>query len=646
MQNLTTNVDRRVPLKKIGDILLFTILFFALNSTAYAESTVTATVDQNKVSFGEAVTLTISIETSDSVNVGSPRLSSVEGFDVLSRSENIESRSTFINGQFQYVQKKNFYFVLSPLRQGKLTIGPAEVVVGNQSLKSKPITIDVGPPGAAGAQAQRRQKPQQKDPLEEDPFFQDADDLFSQLLQRRGVLPSPGGIKTQPINENEAFFIQLEVDKTSAYEGEQVTANYYLVTPYNVRDIDTLKYPSLKGFWKEDIEIATRLNFQREVINGVAYNSALLASYALFPLKAGKTQVDPYKAKCTIVTNQNMLGIGTPYSFTKASQPVYVEVKPLPKANQPQDFSGAVGHFQVTSKLEAPGKRVPVNQPFSLKIRLEGRGNAKVVELPPLQLPQDLETYDTKVDSKFFRDGTSYKEFELFLIPRKQGKFTIPAITISSFDTEKGQYIQSRTDSFDIEVGEGKAGESYQTSPLNLSTKENVQRGKELPPPMIEYASAHTLDPKVWAGIWVLVFLSITMGLVLKLRTQLGIGQRKRGLRERVQKRLKVLSKTLAQSDYRKVGAEGINSINMVLGELSKDGAADASFEKLIQKTPPSVRRELEKDLSELVSYFHALAFAPATMAEQMSAQSKEKFRQLDRILMKAIDIGTDDQKS
>lgn len=648
------SIARRPPLKKTGKsyfkIVSFFTLIWLLASTAMAASDVTATVDENKISLGEAITLTISVETSDSVNVGTPRLPSLDGFNIINRNESIESRSTFVNGQFQYVQKKNFHFVLSPTRQGKLTIGSAEVVVGNSALKTKPIVIDVGPPGAAGAQKRQAQRPrqQQQDPLEEDPFFQDADDLFSQLLQRRGALPHPGGIKTQPINENEAFFIQLEVDKNSVYEGEQVTANYYLVTPYSIRDIDTLKYPSLKGFWKEDIEIATRLNFQREIINGVAYSKALLASYALFPLKPGKSTIDPYKAKCTVMTQQNMLGMGTPYSYTKASQPVTIDAKPLPKDKQPQDFSGAVGSFKISSKLEAPNGRVPVNQPFSLKIKIEGRGNAKVIELPPLQLPPDLETYDTKVDSKFFRDGTSYKEFELFLIPRKQGKFTIPAITISSFDTERGQYIQSQTNTFDIQVGEGKAGESYQTSPLSMGDKNNIQqrRDKELPPPMLEYAAAHNIDSKVWVVLWVFVFLSIVAALFFKLRSELGIGQKKRGLRERIQKRLRELAKTVEQNDYRKIGAEGINCINVVLGELSKDGAADASFEKLIQKTPPSVRRELEHDLSSLVSFFHGLAFAPTSMAEQMSTQAKEKFRQLDRVLMKAIDIGHDEKES
>jgi hypothetical protein len=39
----------------------------------------------------------------------------------------------------------------------------------------------------------------------------------------------------------------------------------------------------------------------------------------------------------------------------------------------------------------------------------------------PLSLPSTLEVYDTKNEAKFFKEGTSFKEFELILIPRQPG---------------------------------------------------------------------------------------------------------------------------------------------------------------------------------------------------------------------------------
>ena len=64
---------------------------------------------------------------------------------------------------------------------------------------------------------------------------------------------SGAGESGEAIDPKDAFFIQAEVDKSEAYVGEQVTASWYLYTRGMIRDLDTLKYPALKGFWKEDI---------------------------------------------------------------------------------------------------------------------------------------------------------------------------------------------------------------------------------------------------------------------------------------------------------------------------------------------------------------------------------------------------------
>jgi hypothetical protein len=137
------------------------------------------------------------------------------------------------------------------------------------------------------------------------------------MLKRHGLNQ---GTRGQPANPDDAFSIQLEVDKNEAFVGEQVTASWYLYTRNHIQNIDTLKYPNLKAFWKEDIELATRLNFQQEVVNGIPYKKALLVSYALFPIKDGSALIDTYKAKCTVISgNMGVFGMGQPMAYTKAS---------------------------------------------------------------------------------------------------------------------------------------------------------------------------------------------------------------------------------------------------------------------------------------------------------------------------------------
>ncbi len=154
----------------------------------------------------------------------------------------------------------------------------------------------------------------------------------------------PGMQPGQPaINPDEAFFIQAEVDKNRAYVGEQVTVSFFLYTREETNSGHRhFEVPDLKGFWKEELEMATRLNFEQVVLRNIVYQRALLVSYALFPIRAGQARIDPYKAKCTVLTPTNF-GFGRPYQFTKASREIAIEVLDVPSEGRPANFTGAVG---------------------------------------------------------------------------------------------------------------------------------------------------------------------------------------------------------------------------------------------------------------------------------------------------------------
>src|SRR6185437_3001905 len=97
------------------------------------------------------------------------------------------------------------------------------------------------------------------------PFGDDEDSqFFNQLLKNRGITIDPrGGIKAAPQQpDRNAFFVTVEANKRKVYVGEQIVATWYFYTRGNVQSFDPLKYPDLKGFRKEDLEVAQRLNFQ------------------------------------------------------------------------------------------------------------------------------------------------------------------------------------------------------------------------------------------------------------------------------------------------------------------------------------------------------------------------------------------------
>ncbi len=637
--------------------LLSTVVVL-VSQLAHAATTVTATVDRNSLNPDDTLTLVISVESTEDVSVGQPSLPSLNDFELINQWTAEKAQSRIVVGPrgptFETTRTNQFNYMLQPKRQGTLNIAAAEVVVDGKVFNTKPISVRVAP--GAGMQARPRggQQPGAGGAFPPPGFDDEEDDLFNQLLRRMppgmgGNLPGgrgqPGESRQLPINPNEAFFVQADVDKTEAYVGEQVTVSFYLYTRGQIRDLDTLKYPSLKGFWKEDIEIATHLNFQNEVVNGLPYKKALLASFALFPIKEGVTTIDEYKAKCSVIPTLDAFGafgLGKAYTFTKSSVPVKIKVKPLPLEGKPEDFSGAVGEYQVTSRVE--DRNIVEGQPFTLRLRFEGRGNAKMIELPPFTPPEWLELYDTQNEARFYRTGTSYKEFQILLIPRREGEFTIPSMSVSMFDPSAKVYVKKETEPLVIRVGKGSASAagSVAMPGIDGGKSQNAAPKDQTPRLITDYRASTRLSAAQTTLAWSGVFALIMMTLFWRARTELGWGQRKKDLMRQLKARLRRVEAKATAGDWRGVGAEMTNAVYFVLGEITGEGGANMEFEKLMMKAPPSVRRELAEPLSKQMETFQVLCFAPESVVGGLKdpQKLKEAISQMEKLMEKAVSLG------
>ncbi len=604
-------------MKKIGSLLLFLFPFIA-----FAKVSVESSVPKTNMAKGESFVFSVVVNSESSINSDEPRLSDLKGFKLNRSWSGSQSQSTYANGNFEVLQTRSYNYELVATRNGRLEIGPAEVNVDGNVYKTQPIVLNVQ--GEASRNSPNPQPLSDDDPIE---------DLFNQMVQRhqkffKGGNPPP--TQTQPTNANELFSIEAEVDKTTAYTGEQITANWYLYTRGIIRDIDTLKYPSLSGFWKEEIELATRLNFENYVANGVMYKRALLASYALFPIKEGAVEIDPYKAKCVVLTG-DAFGFSRPYQFTKGSKPMTVTVKPLPLDGKPKDFSGAVGEFQVNASVDQTN--VPLNQPITLKIRFEGHGNAKLIDLPPLNLPENLELYDTKKESKFFRDGHSYKEFEVLLIPRKEGLIEIPPITVSVFNPTTATYVAQATNSFKIQVLP-----STGAAPMNSIPSPLEKPVAQVPQALTPFVSLNT-ESEFPLWIFGLLFLGSTLFFIFKGIKEYQGRSNKDRLKKRLKLRLKTFKDLIKKSDFREVGLQATNLIYLVLGELAGQGGASREFEVLLRDGPPSVRREIGDQLRKVLSLSESLAFAPEHTVEELKSKARLQsfISELEKTLHQAV---------
>ncbi len=610
-------------LKKTGKYL-FALIVFMWSTLAVAEVQVTATVSSNEIKVGDFFDYRVTVRSDESVNVAEPRLPSVEAFKFVSRSKASSTNTSLVNGEFKVVRQEVFIYRFQSTKKGKFNLGSTEVTVSGETHRTNRIAMTVKEGGGvAGRGSSRPQVPV------------DDDDPFSQLLRQRGF----GGYRSAPPeNLKQAFFIQVEVDKTEVFVGEQVTASWYIYTRYNISDIDTLKYPTLKKFWKEDIEVATRLNFTQEIVNGIPYRRALLARFALFPIKPGKAFIDEYKAKCEVILSGVMgsFGFGRPRSYTRSSRTVAVNVKELPKEGKPQDFSGAVGTYKVESKVSSD--KVKLNEPFSYTIRFDGSGNAKRIDLPHLDVPDSLEQYDEKSESKYFKSGKSYKEFEVLFIPREPGKITIPGFTFSYFEPSSKSYVQRVTDAIDIEVLPG-TGLTENNNNLELEDEnKNTKKRAGLPGPIVEWKEPGLFAKFEWE-IWIGAYGFALLLLIGKSLVAFGLIQVRRDLQKHVGQRFKKVYRYHSQEKWRDVGAEALNVLNLVLAELSGEGGANESVVNMVRKLPPSVRQELEGLIQSQIAQIEALSFAPE---EVLAAVDKKKvlkdLKDLEKGLSAAIE--------
>ncbi len=653
---------------RIGKYISLIFLLTCFVVPAWAKVNVQAVVDRNEMSVGDSFTLTVSVSSDESVDVKEPRAPDMEGFELLNSWQSSSTSQRLVNGsggmQFEVQRRKDFNYLLAPRKKGTYSVGAFEVVVDGKVYNSQPITISVGEAGSnpsRGAKGQQGLGRRQTLPGFgnmpgadiADEMDRAEEELFNQLLQRRqqGGGGSGGGsigngsrgrsqpepqYRSLPTNPNEAFFIQVEVDKTEVYEGEQVTASWYIYTRGQMESLDRLKFPDLKGFWKEIIEEVPSIQFSEEIINGVVYKKALLASHALFPIKPGVAVIDEYKIKSRVrVPTQGYGGFGfaQAYEFTKSSQRVKINVKPLPTEGRPSNFSGAVGQFDVHASVD--GQAILVNQPFSLKVRFEGTGNAKLIELPAIDWPKTVEVYDTKSDAKFFKNGRSFKEFEILLIPRQEGELRIPAISVGTFDPQAKKYVNRETQEIVLHVDpnpnapSGNVGNTAGTAknPQAAIAKINPLNGSVLPDLILTWEEPGKFNmasqPFFWSGIYALVAIF----LVWRSKAELGWGRRHQNLRELVNKRYKKVDALLKKNDYRGIGAEMMNIFNLVLGTISGQEASGLELERMLERIPPSLRRDHGEAVKKQYDIFQVMSFAPENMLgiyKQVSAVQKE----------------------
>jgi len=408
---------------------------------ARAEVEFSATVDRTRISQDESVSLKLGIRTdSASGSIDGLKFNAAD-FDEINEYTGVFVESFYENGRFGVRNNRTITKVLRPKRTGTLNITGIELRVAGTDYKAPPITIEVEP-GGQGTPAPRG--------------------YGGSGVGLRGAGKRPGGT---------GFFVRAELDKQRIYKGEQLIVSYYLYHRVRIFNLSVDKFPELKGFLRDDLEmpvLGQRFTNENVLLDGVPYERSLLVRYAAYPLRDGKMTVDPLSLKANYYgTAQPPSGSGgeeddpffgffqqmAPRIGTSRSDPIVLDVLALPEEGKPAGFSGIVGDFNVAAAVDK--YEVKAGEPVSLTVKIDGRGNLASLAQPKAEWPAGLELYEAKGRAKNGKGGVSEKIFELLLIPRQPGTVKIPQLEFSFFDPVKKTYVTRATETFDIKVNPG-----------------------------------------------------------------------------------------------------------------------------------------------------------------------------------------------
>ena len=365
------------------------IVSLALASSAIAEDlSVSASVDTDNVSVGGSLTFTIHIAGTQTLSA--PRLPNISGF----RSQYVgpNTQLSIVNGQTSV--SIDHRYNLRAVQMGQFTIPSIEIRHRSKIYQTDPIKVQV-------------------------------------------VAGSGSTQKKAMTSEELKGYIRLDIltNKKTAYvnEGIPLIIRFYVRSGVQIQEFSRRpKLPSA-GFSVLPIGNPTQ---RRTTINGIRF-AIVDFSTIVYPVRSGELTLGPAEMDCRAIVRSSRTRRGARYDLNVKSEPYMITVKPLPTANQPGNFSGVLGQYDLT--VVAKPTSLKVGEPITLTMTVRGTGNIDAVNIPTITDLTRFKVYDPQINVRKNR-STGMKIFEQVLIPESADIKAIPEIQFSYFDPDAGQY--------------------------------------------------------------------------------------------------------------------------------------------------------------------------------------------------------------
>ena len=407
------------------------ILLMMVMTTAFAVAQTLTASAPSRVSVGEQFRLSYTVNTQ---NVSDFRAGNIPAeFEVLiGPNRSMQSSYQMINGHTSQSSSITYTYIVAATKGGSYTIPAAHVVVDGKKIASNALTIKVI--GSTGSNSR--------------PYNDDEGEEVREMGSR--------------ISGSD-LFIKVSANKKRVYEQEPILLTYKV---YTLVQLSQLRgdMPDLKSFYTQEVDLPQQKSFSLETVNGRPYRTCTWSQYVMFPQTTGKLHIPAITFEGVVIQQNRNIdpfeaffngGSGYVEVKKKIEAPgIEIQVDPLPQ--RPATFSGGVGKFNISAQLDKTETKA--NDPITLRIIVSGTGNLKLIKQPVINLPKDFDKYEPKVteQTKLTTAGIEgSKIYDVLIVPRHQGKYDIPPVEFTYFDTSTKRYETVKTETFHLDVAKG-----------------------------------------------------------------------------------------------------------------------------------------------------------------------------------------------
>ena len=473
------------------------ILLMMVMTTAFAVAQTLTASAPSRVSVGEQFRLSYTVNTQ---NVSDFRAGNIPSeLEVLiGPNRSMQSSYQMINGHTSQSSSITYTYIVAATKGGSYTIPAAHVVVDGKKIASNALTIKVI--GSTGSNSR--------------PYNDDEGEEVREMGSR--------------ISGSD-LFIKVSANKKRVYEQEPILLTYKV---YTLVQLSQLRgdMPDLKSFYTQEVDLPQQKSFSLETVNGRPYRTCTWSQYVMFPQTTGKLQIPAITFEGVVIQqNRNVdpfeafFNGGSGYVEVKKkieAPGIEIHVDPLPQ--RPATFSGGVGKFNISAQLDKTETKA--NDPITLRIIVSGTGNLKLIKQPIINLPKDFDKYEPKVteQTKLTTAGIEgSKIYDVLIVPRHQGKYEIPPVEFTYFDTSTKRYETVKTEAFQLDVAKGSGASSVS----DFSGQEDLQElNKDIRYIKTGDANQHLTGDfffgsiTYWISIAVLVLVFITLFVIFRQR--------------------------------------------------------------------------------------------------------------------------------